>query len=160
MGFHTASVTCLQDMARAMTWCEKQVQHCRYNNDERIAGSMAKSAVKLVYYYAFATLYGLAGGWANVRHPTVLPRVITLTLAPCSGCALLCVALDGHQNTRSRPLRCVREQAVMVNSTWTCDHIRQLFVALRRPRIVYPPCDTKRLRVQLHRACVCGWGLR
>ena len=38
----------------------------RYNNDERIANSVAKSAVKLVYYYAFATLYGLAGGWANV----------------------------------------------------------------------------------------------
>ena len=32
---------------------------------------MAKSAVKLVYYYAFATLYGLAGGWANVRRRTV-----------------------------------------------------------------------------------------
>ena len=30
---------------------------------------MAKSAVKLVYYYAFATLYGLAGGCANVRSP-------------------------------------------------------------------------------------------
>ena len=47
--------------------CQHQVPGRRYNNDERIANSLAKSAVKLVYYYAFATLYGLAGSWANVR---------------------------------------------------------------------------------------------
>ena len=44
----------------------------------------------------------------------------------------------------------------MVNSTWTSDHIRQLFVAVRRPRIVYPPCDTKSLQVLLERACIQG----
>ena len=46
--------------------CHKVLSVRRYNNDERIANSVAKSAMKLVYYYAFATLYGLAGGWANV----------------------------------------------------------------------------------------------
>lgn len=31
-----------------------------------MAGSLIKSAAKLVYYYMFATLYGFVGGWANV----------------------------------------------------------------------------------------------
>ena len=38
----------------------------RYNNDEGVAGSIAKSAAKMLYYYMFATLYGFMGGWANV----------------------------------------------------------------------------------------------
>lgn len=30
----------------------------------------------------------------------------------------------------------------MANSSWTAEHIRQLFLAWAPPALVYPPCDT------------------
>lgn len=36
-----------------------------YNNDQRIAGSPLKSALKLIYYKAFAFVYGFAGSWSQ-----------------------------------------------------------------------------------------------
>jgi alpha-1,2-mannosyltransferase len=36
-----------------------------YNNDQRIAGSILKSALKLVYYKAFAFIYGFMGSWSE-----------------------------------------------------------------------------------------------
>lgn len=33
-------------------------------------------------------------------------------------------------------------QVVMANSSWTLEHLRQLFWAWREPLRVYPPCDT------------------
>lgn len=38
-------------------------------------------------------------------------------------------------------------QAVLVNSSWTANHIAQLFIVWRRPKIVYPPCDTSSFQV-------------
>eukprot|EP01026_Neomeris_dumetosa_P077243 TRINITY_DN83251_c0_g1_i5.p1 TRINITY_DN83251_c0_g1~~TRINITY_DN83251_c0_g1_i5.p1 ORF type:complete len:516 (-),score=48.34 TRINITY_DN83251_c0_g1_i5:305-1795(-) len=34
---------------------------------------------------------------------------------------------------------------VMVNSSWTAAHVRQIWWRWREPAIVYPPCDTQRL---------------
>ncbi|KAK9811429.1 hypothetical protein WJX72_003813 [[Myrmecia] bisecta] len=72
-----------------------------FNNNQQVAASAAKSLVKLVYYYVFAWLYGMAGGFAN---------------------------------------------AVMVNSSWTQAHIRQLWWRIPPPRRVFPPCDTTALQ--------------
>jgi len=72
----------------------------RYNNRQEVAQNGLLTAVKLVYYYCFATAYGAAGGCAN---------------------------------------------AVMANSSWTADHVSQLFWAWRLPAVVHPPCDTAQL---------------
>ena len=37
-----------------------------YNNSAAIAASSLRSGAKLVYYYAFAVAYGIAGGCAQV----------------------------------------------------------------------------------------------
>ena len=71
-----------------------------YNNDEAIANSSLKSLLKLVYYQAFAVLYGLAGAFASV---------------------------------------------VMVNSSWTGRHIRQLWWR-GEPLRVFPPVETRDLQ--------------
>ena len=42
-------------------------------------------------------------------------------------------------------LACV--QVVMVNSSWTRKHVRQLWWKLEDPKRVYPPCNTKALQV-------------
>jgi len=34
----------------------------------------------------------------------------------------------------------------MVNSSWTCGHIRRLWLLTRKPHIVFPPCDTTSLQ--------------
>ncbi|KAK9800825.1 hypothetical protein WJX73_002899 [Symbiochloris irregularis] len=72
-----------------------------YNNSAQIASSLPKSLAKLMYYYAFALAYGLAGSFAQV---------------------------------------------VMVNSSWTNDHIAALWWRLKPPLTVYPPCDTTTLQ--------------
>lgn len=33
----------------------------------------------------------------------------------------------------------------MANSSWTADHVSQLFWAWRLPAVVHPPCDTAQL---------------
>ena len=38
-----------------------------------------------------------------------------------------------------------RLQVVMVNSTWTSEHIASLWWTLLRPQIVYPPCNVAAL---------------
>ena len=38
-------------------------------------------------------------------------------------------------------------QAVLANSSWTANHIAQLFIAWHRPKIVYPPCDASSFQV-------------
>jgi alpha-1,2-mannosyltransferase len=46
-------------------------------------------------------------------------------------------------------------QVVMVNSSWTRNHITKLWL-LRTPRIVYPPCDTLELKVSQNVRCYCA----
>jgi len=36
----------------------------------------------------------------------------------------------------------VSQDVVMVNSSWTAGHVRQLWWAWHAPSLVYPPCDT------------------
>ena len=38
--------------------------------------------------------------------------------------------------------RCRGVQVVMVNSSWTWDHIQKLWWKVGLPQRVYPPCDT------------------
>lgn len=43
-------------------------------------------------------------------------------------------------------------QAVMTNSSWTADHVAQLFWSWQLPAVVHPPCDTAELsRLPLQR---------
>lgn len=73
-----------------------------FNNAADVSASGARTLAKLLYYRAFAVLYGFCG------------------LFP---------------------------EAVMVNSSWTLGHIRQLWWRRWRsaPHIVYPPCDVSHL---------------
>jgi len=79
-------------------------QRPAHNNDSRIAGSVSVSHLKLLYYQAFALLYGVVGRAADIA---------------------------------------------AVNSTWTFDHIVQLWGSkngtLQFIRKVYPPCNTTHL---------------
>ncbi|CAG8523219.1 6588_t:CDS:10, partial [Ambispora gerdemannii] len=79
----------------------KKVQERRpaFNNNQRITSSIVFSYGKLIYYYAFAYLYGLSGGLFT--------------------------------------------DIVMVNSSWTKNHIDQIWRI--DSRVVYPPCDTDEL---------------
>ncbi|CAG8483898.1 8426_t:CDS:2 [Ambispora leptoticha] len=79
----------------------KKVQARRpaFNNNQRITSSIIFSYGKLIYYYAFAFLYGLSGGLFT--------------------------------------------DIVMVNSSWTKNHIDQIWRI--DSHIVYPPCDTDEL---------------
>lgn len=72
-----------------------------YNNDEAVSGSSLRSLLKVLYYQAFAVVYGMAGACAD---------------------------------------------AVMVNSSWTAGHVRQLWWSWEEPQLVYPPCDTSDLQ--------------
>ncbi|XP_070811996.1 GDP-Man:Man(3)GlcNAc(2)-PP-Dol alpha-1,2-mannosyltransferase [Pituophis catenifer annectens] len=73
-------------------------QHARFNNAAIITKNPLLSKMKLVYYYFFASIYGLVGS--------------------CS-------------------------DTVMVNSTWTLNHILSLWRCTDRTSIVYPPCDVQ-----------------
>lgn len=73
-------------------------QHARFNNAAIITKNPLLSKMKLVYYYFFASMYGLVGS--------------------CS-------------------------DTVMVNSTWTLNHILSLWRCTDRTSIVYPPCDVQ-----------------
>lgn len=41
---------------------------------------------------------------------------------------------------------CIGADVVMVNSSWTAAHIRQLWWMWNEPHLVYPPCDTTDLQ--------------
>uniref|UniRef100_A0A8C6XJQ7 GDP-Man:Man(3)GlcNAc(2)-PP-Dol alpha-1,2-mannosyltransferase n=1 Tax=Naja naja TaxID=35670 RepID=A0A8C6XJQ7_NAJNA len=73
-------------------------QHARFNNAAIITKNPLLSKIKLVYYYFFASIYGLVGS--------------------CS-------------------------DTVMVNSTWTLNHILSLWRCSDRTSVVYPPCDVQ-----------------
>ncbi|KAF6262956.1 hypothetical protein COO60DRAFT_1699075 [Scenedesmus sp. NREL 46B-D3] len=72
-----------------------------YNNDAAVTGSSLRSLLKVLYYQAFAVVYGMAGACAD---------------------------------------------AVMVNSSWTASHVRQVWWIWDEPALVYPPCDTTDLQ--------------
>ncbi|KAI9029386.1 asparagine-linked glycosylation protein 11 [Hyaloraphidium curvatum] len=71
-----------------------------FNNSTAITSSPFLTRAKLMYYKAFAALYGFVGSYADV---------------------------------------------VMVNSTWTRNHIDSIWRVPDRTTIVYPPCDTESL---------------
>ncbi|XP_007421273.1 GDP-Man:Man(3)GlcNAc(2)-PP-Dol alpha-1,2-mannosyltransferase [Python bivittatus] len=73
-------------------------QHAQFNNAAVITKNPLLSKMKLVYYYFFASIYGLVGS--------------------CS-------------------------DTVMVNSTWTLNHILSLWRCSNCTSIVYPPCDVQ-----------------
>jgi alpha-1,2-mannosyltransferase len=84
-----------------MVW---ERRRAAYNHASAIAQSPIKTAIKLLYYCAFAILYGAVGSLASL---------------------------------------------VMVNSSWTCNHIRFLWKipAWRKTiQIVYPPCAVSDLQ--------------
>lgn len=89
---YTHYPTISTDMLQAVTAAQDA-----FNNRPTIARSRLLTNGKLLYYRAFANLYGLMGKGANV---------------------------------------------VMVNSSWTLNHIRQLWAIAERTRLVYPPCNT------------------
>eukprot|EP00455_Lapot_gusevi_P047834 TRINITY_DN6532_c0_g2_i4.p1 TRINITY_DN6532_c0_g2~~TRINITY_DN6532_c0_g2_i4.p1 ORF type:complete len:496 (-),score=118.00 TRINITY_DN6532_c0_g2_i4:86-1573(-) len=71
-----------------------------YNNSDYVATSAVASTSKVIYYRAFAFLYGLVGKFASL---------------------------------------------VLVNSTWTLNHINSIWGVPSRTRIVYPPCPCQDL---------------
>ncbi|KAJ2829797.1 asparagine-linked glycosylation protein [Coemansia sp. 'formosensis'] len=70
------------------------------NNNNDVARSPLLSALKTVYYRAFAIAYSFAGSFAST---------------------------------------------IMTNSTWTQNHIVELFGNPKMTKVVYPPCDTQAL---------------
>uniref|UniRef100_A0A8C2V200 GDP-Man:Man(3)GlcNAc(2)-PP-Dol alpha-1,2-mannosyltransferase n=2 Tax=Chinchilla lanigera TaxID=34839 RepID=A0A8C2V200_CHILA len=78
----------------------------RFNNAGFITRNPFLSKVKLIYYYLFASLYGLVGSCSDV---------------------------------------------VMVNSSWTLNHILSLWKVGNCTNVVYPPCDVQTfLDIPLH----------
>ncbi|EHB13090.1 Asparagine-linked glycosylation protein 11-like protein [Heterocephalus glaber] len=81
-------------------------QDARFNNAAFISRNPFFSKVKLIYYYLFASIYGLVGSCSDV---------------------------------------------VMVNSSWTLNHILSLWKVGNCTNIVYPPCDVQTfLDIPLH----------
>nr|XP_005007108.1 GDP-Man:Man(3)GlcNAc(2)-PP-Dol alpha-1,2-mannosyltransferase isoform X2 [Cavia porcellus] len=81
-------------------------QTAAFNNASFITRNPFLSKVKLIYYYLFASIYGLVGSCSDV---------------------------------------------VMVNSSWTLNHILSLWKVGNRTNIVYPPCDVQTfLDIPLH----------
>lgn len=50
-----------------------RLRHSTYNNQQRVANSLARSTLKLVYYYCIAAVYGACGGCANVSCLVTMP---------------------------------------------------------------------------------------
>ncbi|XP_072858492.2 GDP-Man:Man(3)GlcNAc(2)-PP-Dol alpha-1,2-mannosyltransferase isoform X1 [Pogona vitticeps] len=73
-------------------------RNARFNNAAVITSNPLLSKLKLIYYYIFASIYGLVGSCSDV---------------------------------------------VMVNSSWTLNHILSLWDCSDRTSIVYPPCDVQ-----------------
>lgn len=73
-------------------------QNVGFNNAAFITKNPFLSKVKLIYYYLFASIYGLVGSCSDV---------------------------------------------VMVNSSWTLNHILSLWKVGHCTNIVYPPCDVQ-----------------
>lgn len=100
-----------------------------FNNDAGVAGSPLKSLVKVVYYYLFAAAYGAVGGCTNVS----MQAVHSLHMH-CTKLRQLCVLMGAHTS-----------QVVMVNSSWTREHISKLWWKFTQPSLVYPPCNVSQL---------------